>query len=583
MRKIGRNPAKSVYVTEAEPALPKARRARRGFARAFGLHDPDLEWRRSGAACSPPSGGRRTTSQAVDLNLLCFLTALATCLLTLARTVLSGGRTRATWVRPVVFAVTAVLCYLLVPELGGYLALVPLFVGGVLPGVMIRRVQRHALAGEWARAERLARHVAWWLRSPDWRVETELLRALHEWDLGRERDAIARLERLGAEPSSRALRARCALHVFRRDWALLREELERTWPVRPEHAYFYARALSEQGDVEQLVQLVAALDLAPMQYSVQRDRVRLLAFSAAGREPPVRLLLDGPLRELPPIARRRCEATLARARGQYGLARRALDEALELARSHRALSAELQEQRQALSGLPRPIELSPDSEAQLDRSERLLRVEQALGLLRGSRPGWAPITTALVALNVLAFAVELATGDATDSLVLLSLGAFVPEAVLEGEWWRFGSWMFLHAGAAHLTLNLVALAFFGPPLERYLGWFGFPVVYLGAGLIAALVELGVHLLTPSDVTLVMVGASACVLGLVGARGTALFQARRRERVEMARPELVLIVFAVAFQLFADPLVGTNALVPHATGFVAGAALGWFVLPRTRSR
>jgi membrane associated rhomboid family serine protease len=56
-----------------------------------------------------------------------------------------------------------------------------------------------------------------------------------------------------------------------------------------------------------------------------------------------------------------------------------------------------------------------------------------------------------------------------------------PPAVLYRPW-TVVTYMFLHAGAAHLFFNMIGLIFFGPRLESRLGSKGFLLLYLVSGL-----------------------------------------------------------------------------------------------------
>src|SRR5437899_2419014 len=52
---------------------------------------------------------------------------------------------------------------------------------------------------------------------------------------------------------------------------------------------------------------------------------------------------------------------------------------------------------------------------------------------------------------------------------------------------------FIHLERFHLASNLILLACFGPPLERRLGSGLFLLLYVGAGLLAALLHLSISL------------------------------------------------------------------------------------------
>jgi membrane associated rhomboid family serine protease len=88
--------------------------------------------------------------------------------------------------------------------------------------------------------------------------------------------------------------------------------------------------------------------------------------------------------------------------------------------------------------------------------------------------------------------------------------AFSADRVLVRPW-TFVTYMFVHAGFGHLFFNMLALFFFGPPLERTWGSRDFIRYYLVCGVggsIAALLLVNLVGVAP------MVGASAAIFGIL---------------------------------------------------------------------
>jgi len=73
------------------------------------------------------------------------------------------------------------------------------------------------------------------------------------------------------------------------------------------------------------------------------------------------------------------------------------------------------------------------------------------------------VTYALIAINVLAFVLEMTSRNLEKQLTLW------PPAVAEGQFYRLVTSAFLHYGPTHLLLNMWALYVVGPPLEMWLG------------------------------------------------------------------------------------------------------------------
>jgi membrane associated rhomboid family serine protease len=126
----------------------------------------------------------------------------------------------------------------------------------------------------------------------------------------------------------------------------------------------------------------------------------------------------------------------------------------------------------------------------------------------------APATYVLIALNVAAFLVEIATGsggfsEGIGGRVVLDFGLFGP-FVADGEWYRLLTYGFLHSSLIHIGFNMFALYFLGRLLEPAIGTQRFVAVYLASILGGA---LGALLLSPDSLTM---GASGGVFGIFAA-------------------------------------------------------------------
>ena len=94
------------------------------------------------------------------------------------------------------------------------------------------------------------------------------------------------------------------------------------------------------------------------------------------------------------------------------------------------------------------------------------------------------------------------------------------------ELWRFVGFQFLHANLSHLLFNMMALYFFGPIVERYLGGKRYLAFYLICGIAGGAMYLLLNFLgvqfpnahipfvLPNDPTTPLVGASAGIFGVI---------------------------------------------------------------------
>lgn len=212
------------------------------------------------------------------------------------------------------------------------------------------------------------------------------------------------------------------------------------------------------------------------------------------------------------------------------------------------------ETRQAAAPLPDPV-ANPITQ---DRHRRLRN---------------APAVIVFIALNAAAFLFEIFQRDWQSWLTLHRLGALEPDFVVRGhQYWRLVTALFLHYDVLHLLFNLFALFVLGPPLERAIGSFRFSLCYLlsGIGSSAGVVGLTVIGLVNAGQ---LVGASGCVMGIVGAWAAFLL---RHRHAPLAKQRLMNILMIVAIQIAFDlstPQVSMSAhLCGLMTGFLAGLAL-----------
>jgi rhomboid protease GluP len=104
-----------------------------------------------------------------------------------------------------------------------------------------------------------------------------------------------------------------------------------------------------------------------------------------------------------------------------------------------------------------------------------------------------PVTWLLVTANVGLFAAMAITHGRlfhfTPHILVTWGGGLAPRAFGE-QWWRAGSYMFLHRDLAHLAGNLFFLLLIASLVERLLGSWRFALAYLFAGLGGGLLAMG---------------------------------------------------------------------------------------------
>lgn len=187
--------------------------------------------------------------------------------------------------------------------------------------------------------------------------------------------------------------------------------------------------------------------------------------------------------------------------------------------------------------------------------------------------GAFPATAVLIAINLVVYLVEIASGPGglnnPGGKIALDFGLYGP-FVAEGEWYRLLTAGFLHASIFHVGFNMLLLFFLGRLLEPALGTARFLALYF-ASLLAG--SFGALLLSPDALT---VGASGAVFGLFGA---GFLIARGRGMTGLATELGFLIVLNLAFTFGAHNI----SVGGHLGGLAAGSLCALIVLAGERGQ
>jgi rhomboid protease GluP len=176
-------------------------------------------------------------------------------------------------------------------------------------------------------------------------------------------------------------------------------------------------------------------------------------------------------------------------------------------------------------------------------------------------------------VNVVAYGLQVYRDAFADRFQLIELGALYTPLLELGEWWRLITAQFLHWGLAHLALNMLGLWFLGPAVEYIVGKFRFTLAYLvcGAGGMAAAWWLS--LAGPDPRPLLLLGASASVLGLVGLQAALALKAFRLSGSLAAKAQLTSMTQIIVLQAIFDWMVPQVSSTAHLGGAITGFVLG----------
>lgn len=186
--------------------------------------------------------------------------------------------------------------------------------------------------------------------------------------------------------------------------------------------------------------------------------------------------------------------------------------------------------------------------------------------------GIAYTTYILIALNLLVYALEIKFGGSQNSIALERLGALVPEKVWAGEWWRLIGANFLHYGLFHLATNMLSLFFIGRLIELSLGAKYYLTIYMVSGIGSMLTfSLLAYRLGLNNVFLV--GASAAIMGLIGAVLAISLQIWLRKRNSIAaKRRLQQVIAIIIIQFIFDNIIPQVSFHSHLFGFIIGFSI-----------
>ncbi|WP_347862751.1 rhomboid family intramembrane serine protease [Salimicrobium sp. PL1-032A] len=187
--------------------------------------------------------------------------------------------------------------------------------------------------------------------------------------------------------------------------------------------------------------------------------------------------------------------------------------------------------------------------------------------------GKPTLTYVLLVMNVIVFYYLETIGSTTSITTLIEYGAKYNPAIVDGEWWRLVSAMFLHIGILHIAMNMLALFYLGTAVEQIYGTWRFTVVYFLAGIMGSTASFYFN-------DSVAAGASGAIFGLFGA---LLYFAWRYPSLffrTMGWNLILLVAFNIAFGITIPQVDNSGHMGGLFGGFIASQVVD---LPRMSHR
>jgi rhomboid protease GluP len=153
------------------------------------------------------------------------------------------------------------------------------------------------------------------------------------------------------------------------------------------------------------------------------------------------------------------------------------------------------------------------------------------------------------------------------SRTLFELLSGVNLYIVNGEYWRLVTPIFMHAGFAHMLFNSFSLVLFGPALEQLLGRTKFTLLYLATGIAA-----NVATLTLEPLTYTHVGSSGAIFGLFGFYIAIIVFRKAMLSRENSQTIMTIAIIGVVMTFVQSNINITAHIFGLIAGFLVGAAL-----------
>ena len=180
------------------------------------------------------------------------------------------------------------------------------------------------------------------------------------------------------------------------------------------------------------------------------------------------------------------------------------------------------------------------------------------------------VTTALVGLNLLVFALMLLAGAGlfdVNGNVHVAFGSNFGPLTIGGQWWRLLTSTFIHFGLLHVAFNMWALWSTGRVAERLYGSSHFVLLYLASGIFGSLASIVWNPQVNSA------GASGAIFGIFG--GILAFVTRPRMHVPLTvmTEQRNSTLFFAGYSLLYGVIQPGIDNAAHVGGLVSGYLLG----------
>jgi rhomboid protease GluP len=511
----------------------------------------------------------------MDINHLLTWLVSVSCLSQMIYAISSSKRLFNGWsiVSAFVLGMTAILFYF-TPGAAGLVGGMLWAVLVVAPLIVIGNVNRLLTQQKFQQARKTAKIVRLLHPADGWREQPELIKGLEMAQKGLIEEATIIFQRYQSPKTTIGRTATITLYQISSSWAELLLWIQQNIPsdILTRESYLllmYLRSLGETGDIDGLLKAWQLYKPSIEKTNIAtRNLAKMYILAFCGEKEEVEKLFNDSLATYPQTIKNFWLATAEQATGNNEIAQERflylsncedirIRKAVEWRRQHNLNTAPIQ-QNPLYRDVVEQIKVEIKQEAFYRGKSEVKRQPKA--------------TLLLIGLNLAAFALEIRYGGSTNPYALYQLGALVPQQVIAGDWWRLLAATFLHFGWLHLAMNMFGLYFFGRLVEFILGAPRFLFVYLMTGIGSMFAVTLMSTLGYSQANFI-VGASGCVMGLIGVCIAIYLRDWLKDKVSIASKNLQQFLFIIVLQTIFDLTTPQISFVGHISGAIIGFLVG----------
>lgn len=200
-------------------------------------------------------------------------------------------------------------------------------------------------------------------------------------------------------------------------------------------------------------------------------------------------------------------------------------------------------------------------------SERLMNRQEKENYEKRKKKKPSPVSVTIVVITSIIYMTSVVIGEA-----FVASGQMDKTLITQGQYYRFFTAMFLHAGMEHLIGNMLLLYVMGEVVENRTGSVKYAFIYILSGIIGNVVSYVYRLGIPGEY--VAIGASGAVYGIIGSMLYLVIRKTKGMNIPIKRM-LIMVAYCI-YSSFATAHVDYAA---HIGGLLGGFIITALLCPK----